>query len=158
MARFKVNDRVIGNAKTTLYKNKKGTVVKVDDRAMRTHVKFDQSGRVIGMRTEKLDLLEHETTMRALGPPKVRDLTDDELLAQLGLDDEPAPKKKLPRVESKPQPILTMRDGFLFEYESKRPKYEGQSLEWHREGRCPQCGELGRYHLSTAICSKHGTY
>lgn len=26
------------------------------------------------------------------------------------------------------------------------------------EGRCPKCGELGRYHIGQAICSKHGPY
>lgn len=27
-----------------------------------------------------------------------------------------------------------------------------------KEGRCPECGELGRIHLSTMICSIHGPY
>ena len=27
-----------------------------------------------------------------------------------------------------------------------------------KEGKCPECGELGRYHMCQAICSKHGAY
>lgn len=30
--------------------------------------------------------------------------------------------------------------------------------EWKAQGKCPQCGEDGRIHLSTFICSKHGPY
>lgn len=57
-----------------------------------------------------------------------------------------------------PHNIVTLQDAMLFEIETKKPKYTGQAFLWHKEGRCTQCGELGRYHLSTAICSKHGAY
>lgn len=30
--------------------------------------------------------------------------------------------------------------------------------KWKDEGRCPQCGSLGRIHLSTFICETHGVY
>lgn len=30
--------------------------------------------------------------------------------------------------------------------------------EWRAQGRCPLCGQLGRIHLSTMICTTHGAY
>lgn len=30
--------------------------------------------------------------------------------------------------------------------------------EWKKEGKCPSCGQLGRYSMSVPICSKHGEY
>lgn len=53
---------------------------------------------------------------------------------------------------------VTLQDYFKIDLESKKPRYTGQALAWLKEGRCPHCGEMGRYHLSTAICSKHGPY
>jgi hypothetical protein len=32
------------------------------------------------------------------------------------------------------------------------------SQDWKREGKCPCCGSLGRYHMSVPICEKHGPY
>lgn len=56
------------------------------------------------------------------------------------------------------QEPLTFHDAFRMHLESKKPTYEGQAALWKAEGRCPHCGELGRYHLSVAICSIHGEY
>jgi hypothetical protein len=30
--------------------------------------------------------------------------------------------------------------------------------QWKKEGRCPQCGELGHFSHFAYVCSKHGTY
>lgn len=38
------------------------------------------------------------------------------------------------------------------------PKHLTIQQEWKQEGRCPKCGELGRYSMSVPICSKHGEY
>jgi hypothetical protein len=46
-----------------------------------------------------------------------------------------------------------------FFFPKDEPPYPGSlAEEWKREGRCPKCGELGRIHLSTMICSSHGPY
>lgn len=54
--------------------------------------------------------------------------------------------------------FITLQDAIKFDIDSKKPKLTGIPLEWSKEGRCPQCGEMGRYSLSQAICSKHGAY
>jgi hypothetical protein len=33
-----------------------------------------------------------------------------------------------------------------------------QSEQWQKEGRCPVCGQLGYFHLSTMVCTEHGPY
>lgn len=53
---------------------------------------------------------------------------------------------------------MTLQEAFRVDMEARKPKYYGISAEWLKEGKCPQCGELGRYHLSTPICSRHGPY
>ncbi len=30
--------------------------------------------------------------------------------------------------------------------------------EWKKEGKCPQCGELGHYHHCVPVCKTHGPY
>jgi len=46
-----------------------------------------------------------------------------------------------------------------FFFPKPEPPYPGTlSEQWKNEGRCPSCGELGRIHLSTMVCSKHGPY
>jgi hypothetical protein len=46
-----------------------------------------------------------------------------------------------------------------FFFPQPEPPAPGSLAEhWRQEGRCPQCGELGRIHLSTMICSVHGPY
>lgn len=52
----------------------------------------------------------------------------------------------------------TLYEAFVQYREDSRPKYEGQARQWKEEGRCPQCGELGRYHHGAAVCSQHGEY
>lgn len=52
----------------------------------------------------------------------------------------------------------TLKEAFIQEAEAKKPKYDTLSKEWYEQGRCPKCGETGRYHLSTPICSTHGAY
>jgi hypothetical protein len=33
-----------------------------------------------------------------------------------------------------------------------------EAEQWKKEGRCPQCGELGHFSHFAYVCSKHGTY
>lgn len=42
--------------------------------------------------------------------------------------------------------------------EPKKSLYETIEEKWKQEGRCPKCGELGRYSMSVPVCSKHGEY
>jgi hypothetical protein len=54
----------------------------------------------------------------------------------------------------------------LSEFERLKEFFFGKSKSWsdvvvspHKlDGRCPLCGELGRYHLSVPVCSEHGPY
>lgn len=46
---------------------------------------------------------------------------------------------------------------FFFGAPTPDPAFEW-ARGWKEEGRCPRCGELGRIHLSTFICSTHGVY
>lgn len=62
-----------------------------------------------------------------------------------------------PHIEM-PASFITLQDAIRFEHASKKPKYEGLALQWFNEGRCPKCGEMGRYSMSVATCSKHGEY
>lgn len=35
---------------------------------------------------------------------------------------------------------------------------EDQVAQWKRDGRCPECGELGHFSHFALVCSKHGPY
>lgn len=52
----------------------------------------------------------------------------------------------------------TIREAFEMDMADKKPKYSEFAQERVKQGRCPVCNELGRYHLSTPICSQHGPY
>jgi hypothetical protein len=58
----------------------------------------------------------------------------------------------------KPQVITTLKEARMQELQDQKRNLTGQAAAWQREGRCPDCGELGRFHISQAICSKHGSY
>lgn len=60
--------------------------------------------------------------------------------------------------EPKTRTVVTIQDAIQLEIENKKPKYIDMAYVWHKEGKCPQCGELGRFHLSAPICSTHGAY
>lgn len=104
----------------------------------------------------------YEIEIVSTGDPAVRlgnvqqyDIQELDSICHIYEEQKPA----LPQYEPLPRPeMVTMRDAFLFEIESARPRHTGQAKTWHSEGRCPQCGELGRFHLSAPICSKHGVY
>lgn len=61
-------------------------------------------------------------------------------------------------IPAKAIPIVTIQDAIRLELEMKKPRYIGTPAEWYAQGKCPQCGELGRYHISATVCSKHGVY
>lgn len=52
----------------------------------------------------------------------------------------------------------TINEALRFDYEFKKPKYKGIQALRIAEGLCPYCGQKGRYHLSTPVCSEHGPY
>lgn len=37
-------------------------------------------------------------------------------------------------------------------------KKEDQASRWSKEGKCPQCGEFGKFVRAAIVCSQHGTY
>lgn len=57
-----------------------------------------------------------------------------------------------------PMAPVTLQDAMRSTFTTQASRYHGQPLEWFKQGRCPQCGELGRYSISQAICNKHGSY
>lgn len=66
-----------------------------------------------------------------------------------------------PRVlPQKPLPVSPEYDALVDFFFPKGPQPDPQSVAaaWKAEGRCPLCGELGRVHMSTFICSIHGPY
>lgn len=50
------------------------------------------------------------------------------------------------------------RDNLRKFFFGSSPELTGLGKAWKAQGRCPQCGQEGRIHLSTFVCSKHGTY
>lgn len=52
----------------------------------------------------------------------------------------------------------TERDRMRAFFFGQSPKLPTLAESWKSEGKCPLCGEDGRIHLSTFICSKHGPY
>jgi hypothetical protein len=68
-----------------------------------------------------------------------------------------AVEPKIPKQPQQPY-ISTLKDAMLYDMQMKKPKFEGQALQWHKEGRCPQCGCLGPYSQSVAVCPVHGVY
>ena len=56
----------------------------------------------------------------------------------------------------------------IFEYPTWSYEYEQSSKnadevvakkkKWRKEGRCPECGELGRFINCVPVCSTHGPY
>ena len=63
-----------------------------------------------------------------------------------------------PPLNEKHTPIITIADAYIAASKASQPRYTGQAATWKSEGKCPRCGELGRYSLSVAICSSHGEY
>lgn len=64
-------------------------------------------------------------------------------------DQEPAPEAEPEKSEKEKQ-----REFFF----GKEPELSEFGKSMRAEGRCPRCGEVGRIHLSTFVCSKHGVY
>jgi hypothetical protein len=58
------------------------------------------------------------------------------------------------------KPIVTLHDAIKFELVSKKLKHPTGSYAemWAKDGKCPKCGELGRFSQCVAICSQHGEY
>jgi hypothetical protein len=53
--------------------------------------------------------------------------------------------------------ILDNHDsGWIGDYPQSPATSEAE--QWKKEGRCPQCGELGHFSHFAYVCSKHGTY
>lgn len=49
--------------------------------------------------------------------------------------------------------------GFIGDWSPTEGPTQAEREQWKSEGRCPQCGELGRFdHTLTMICSQHGPY
>ena len=129
MRQFKVGDTVkIVNAHSPFYQNKIGKVIEYKNKMY------------------FIDYLEEDG--------KTPSRWNENSLALV--EDKP---EFIPRPKAQmPQNIHTLHDAIKFELESKKPRYEGQAALWFKEGRCPQCGQLGRYSLSVATCSEHGEY
>jgi hypothetical protein len=69
----------------------------------------------------------------------------------------PTEPRVQPQAELPPSPEY--EDLVRFFSPKPEPPYPGTlAAEWKAEGRCQQCGELGRIHMSTMICSIHGPY
>lgn len=52
----------------------------------------------------------------------------------------------------------TIKEAFQMTMAAKQADLGQLAKDYLKEGRCPHCGELGRYHLSVPICSLHGPY
>lgn len=73
---------------------------------------------------------------------------------ELALADDVAPPS--PVEEAKPEPTEKERlREFFFGKPEPVPDW---AASWKAEGKCPKCGEEGRIHLSTFVCSTHGPY
>lgn len=150
---FNIGDRVIIKCNNPRYNGQTGIVSVI--RTQRTYVILDKwpKSSALGFYHKDVELVANMQ--------KSVSKSDDDFLKELGLiDDFEAirPQSKPMKLPNAPQRPQTMFDAYMLELNEAKPKYTGQALAWHKEGKCPHCGELGRYSMSVAICSKHGNY
>lgn len=70
------------------------------------------------------------------------------------------PKKQLPIV---PNNYIPDSQAFIYDGMNPPVKIEysnniNNKDQWKKEGKCPQCGELGHFVRLQPVCSKHGPY
>jgi len=107
-----------------------GTIAYIDYSFGTNHYECDMSNG------QRMHLLDHQI----------------EALPSIGIQGNSGQKTEIPTG------ITTLEGAIRHEMKQKRKKWDSLAESWLKEGRCPQCGELGHYHLSTPICKKHGPY
>ena len=72
--------------------------------------------------------------------------------------EQPEPPTAIQETEPEKTKEEIEKDNLRKFFFGESPELPGLAKQWKTEGKCPNCGEEGRVHLSTFICSKHGAY